>query len=76
MEKAEEVNEFFFFILVFTGSQGSHISHILEPHIPESLGGNRGRRLPTTVRAEEVQDILMRLNVYKSMGPDVLCLSP
>lgn len=25
---------------VFMGKQGSHISHILEPHISETLGGN------------------------------------
>jgi len=38
MEKAEVLNEFI--ALVFTGSQDSRLSHILEAHIIEPLGGN------------------------------------
>ena len=38
MEKAEVLNEFI--ALVFTGSQDSCLSHILEAHIIEPLGGN------------------------------------
>jgi len=57
------------FALFFTGNQDSHI---LEPHIPEpeSLDGNSGSKLPPTLGAEQVQDQLMGLNVYKSMEPD------
>ncbi|KFZ50120.1 RNA-directed DNA polymerase from mobile element jockey, partial [Podiceps cristatus] len=38
--------------------------------IPGPLGGNRGSKSPPTVRTEQVRDCLMRLDVYKSMGPD------
>ncbi|KFZ68135.1 RNA-directed DNA polymerase from mobile element jockey, partial [Podiceps cristatus] len=38
--------------------------------IPEPLGGNWGAKSPPTVRAEQVRDRLMRLDAYKSMGPD------
>jgi len=60
MEKAEVLNEFF--ASVFTGSQDSHI--------PEPQGGNWGSKLSPTVLAEQVQDQLTRLNVYKSMELD------
>ena len=46
-----------------------------EPCIPKpcilSLGGDWGSKSPPPiVRAEQVRDCLMRLNAYKSMGPD------
>lgn len=37
MEKAEILNEFF--ASAFTGSQDSHVFHILKPHTAELLGG-------------------------------------
>ena len=60
---SEVLNKLFF--SVFTGSKASYVTCILEP-----LGGGQGNKLPPTVWKEEVQDHLMRLNVYKSMGPD------
>ena len=68
MEKAEVLNEFF--VLVCTGSQDSCISHVPEAHIPGHLGGNWGHKSTPAVKAEQVRDCLMRLNVYMSMGPD------
>lgn len=53
------------FASLFPGRQDSRI--------PEPLGMNRGRKLcPPThgIKTEQVQDQLMRLNVYKSMQPD------
>jgi len=35
-----------------------------------SLGGDWGSKIPSTVRGKQVQDHLMGLNVYKSMGLD------
>ena len=67
-EKPEVLNEVF--ASVFTGSQDYYISHISEALIPEPLCGNRGSKCPPAVREEQVQDHLIRLNVYKSMGPD------
>jgi len=46
-------------------SQASHASHI-----PESLSGGSGRKIPPRVRAEQVQNCLVRINMYKSMEPD------
>ena len=65
MEEAEVLNEFF--ASAFTGSQDSHLSQLLVP-----LGGKWGSKLPSplTVRTEQVQDCLMRLNVYKFTGPE------
>lgn len=51
--------------LDFTGSQVSHASCVLEP-----LGGGQGSKILLTVRVEQVQVCLMRLNVHKSMEPD------
>ena len=45
------------------GSQDSHTSHD-----PEPLDGVWGRKILPTVRAEQVQNCLMRLNVSQSMG--------
>ena len=67
-EKAEVLNEFF--ASVFTGSQDSNISHVPEPCILQTLGEGWGSKSPQAVRAEQVQDCLMRLNAYQSMGPD------
>lgn len=61
MWKAEVLNKFF--ASVFTGNWASHV-----PHVPKLLGQSRGRGVPCTGRAEHVQDCLVRLNVYKSMG--------
>jgi len=47
MEKAEVLNEFF--ALVFTGSQASSASRA-----PEPLARGQRRKIPPTVRAEEV----------------------
>lgn len=45
------------------GSQASHISCT-----PEHLSRGWRSKMPLSVRGEQVQDHLMRLNVYKSMG--------
>jgi len=37
---------------------------------PEPLGEGMGGGFCPTVTAEQVRDLLMKLNVYKSMGPD------
>lgn len=67
MEKVEVLNKLF--ASVFIGSQSSQVSHIPKPHIPEPLGRGWRNKMPPTVRAEQVQDCLMRMNVYKFMGP-------
>ena len=67
-EKAEVLNEFF--ALVFTGGQDSSLSHVPAPCTPKPPGGDQGCKCPPTVRAEQVQDRLMRLDEYKSLGPD------
>ena len=67
-EKAEGLNEFF--TSVFTGGQDSSLTHVPEPCIPKPPGGDPGGKSPPTVRAEQVQNRLMRLNEYKSLGPD------
>ena len=55
---------------VFSGSQDSNISHNPEPCMPKPPGGDQASKYSPTVRAEQVRDDLMRLNVYKSMGPN------
>ena len=42
----------------------------LSPAPPSLQVGTRGVNLPPTVRAEQVRDRLMRLDEYKSLGPD------
>jgi len=66
MENTEVFSEFFAF--VFNGSQDPHVSHVPEPHIPETLGGKWERKI-STVKAEQVWDNLVWPNIYKSMGP-------
>jgi len=68
VEKTEVLNEFF--ASGFTSSQYSNISHIPEPCIPKPLGDDCGSISTSTTRAEQVQDRLMGLHVYKSMGLD------
>lgn len=63
MEKAEVLIEFF--ALVFMSSQASHASHV-----PDLLSGDQGSKIPPSVRAEQICDHLMRLDVYKSIRPD------
>jgi len=60
MAKAEVHNKFF-----ALSSLISHVSHILE-----HLDVGWENKIPPTVKAEQVCDCLMRLNVYKSIGPD------
>ena len=67
-EKAEVLNEFF--ASVFTGGQDSSLSHVPEPCTPKPPGGDQGGKSPPTARAEQVQDRLMRMDEYKSLGPD------
>ena len=58
MEKTEVLNVFF--VLVFTASQTSH-----NYHVPEHVSWGQKSKIPPTVRAEQVQDHLIRLNMYK-----------
>ena len=60
METVEVLNKFS--ALVFTASQASHV--------PELLSRGWGSKIAPSVRAEQVQEHLISLNVYKSMGPD------
>ncbi len=39
-------------------------------HVSEPLSEHQGSKILPTVRDEQVQDCLMRLDMYKSMGPD------
>lgn len=55
---------------VFTSSQDSCASHILETLVPELPAGRQGRKIPHTVITEQFLDRHMRLNVYKPVGPD------
>jgi len=45
---------------------------LLTPCVPEILSWVWGSRIPPSVRVEQVQDHLMRLNVYKSVGLDYM----
>ena len=40
-------------------------------YVPEPLGRGCGSKIPPIV-IEQVQDCLMKLNVYRLMGPDVM----
>lgn len=61
MEKAEVPNEF-----LASVSRGSQVS--LTSNVPEHLSGGQGSKIIPGVRAEQVHDHLMRLNLYKSVG--------
>ena len=63
MEKAVELNKCF--SSVFTGGQAPHVCQD-----PEVLGVGVGSSFCPTVTVERVRGLLMKLNVYKSMGPD------
>jgi len=63
IEKAEVLNECF--ASGFTAGQASHLCQDHEP-----LGERVGSGFCPTVRVEQVQVLLMKLNVYKSMGLD------
>jgi len=54
-----------FFALVFAVSQASQVSHV--PALPS---GGQESKIPPSVRAEQVQEHFMRLNVCESMGLD------
>ena len=54
-----------FFASFFTARQASHASRV-----PELLSGGSKSKIPPSVRVEQVQDHLMRLNVYTSVEPD------
>ena len=61
--KAELLSECF--ASVFTGSQASCVCQDHEP-----LGEGVGSGFCPTVMMEQVQVLLMKLNMYKSKGPD------
>ena len=63
MEKAKILNKCF--ALVFTGGQAPHVYQD-----PESLGVGEGSGFHPTVTVEQVRDLLMKLNVHKSLGLD------
>lgn len=63
MEKAKVLSKFF--ASVVTGSYASHASHV-----SESLGKVWESKIPLTVSKEQVQDLLMRVDVYKPMALD------
>ena len=62
-EKAEVLNECF--ASVFMGGQASPVC---QDHKP--LGEGVGSGFCPTVTVKQVRVLLMKLNVYKSMGPD------
>lgn len=39
-------------------------------HFPEPIHGDWGSKIPPTVSKEKVQDHLMKLKKYESLGPD------
>lgn len=63
MGKAEVLSEFI--VLVFMASQASHASRV-----PEILCGGQVSKISLRIRAEQVQDHLMILNMYNYMGQD------
>ena len=63
IEKAEVLSECF--ASVFMGGQASHVCQDHEP-----LGEGVGSGFCPTVMVEQVQVLLMKLNIYKSMGLD------
>ena len=65
IEKAEVLNECF--ASVFTGGQASHVC---QDHEPPGKGVRSG--FCPTVTVEQDRVLLMKLNVYKSMGPDYI----
>ena len=66
VENAEVLNEFL--DSVFMDIPASHTFHV-----PEHLSERQGSKIPPSLRVEQVQDHFMRLNVYKSIGPDDTC---
>ena len=62
-EKAEVLNECF--ASVFTGGQASHVC---QDH--ETSGEGVGSSFCPTITVEQVRVLLMKLNLYKSMGLD------
>ena len=50
--------------------QSSQATRLVVSFRTLSLGGSWGNKTPPTVWEEQVQNHLMRLNVYKSMGTD------
>ena len=62
-EKTEVLSECF--ISVFTGGQASRVYQDYEP-----LGEGVGSGFCSILMVEQIQVLLMKLNVYKSMGPD------
>ncbi|PKU45745.1 rna-directed dna polymerase from mobile element jockey-like [Limosa lapponica baueri] len=67
MEKSEVLNDFF--ASVFTGNCSSHTAQVTE-----GKGMDGENEEPLTVEEDQVQDHLMKLKVYKSMGPDEMHL--
>ena len=63
MEKAEVLNKCF--ASVYTGGQAPHVCQN-----PEAPGEGERNGFHPTVEVEHTQDLLMKLNIYKSMGPD------
>ena len=63
IEKAEVLNQCF--ASAFMGGQASHVCQDHEP-----LGEGVGSGFCPTVTVKQVRVLLMKLNVYKSMGPD------
>ena len=61
MEKAEVLSECS--ALVFTGGQASRVCRD-----PGPLGVGQRSRFHPTVTVEQIQDLLMKLSVYSSMG--------
>ena len=61
IDKAEVLSKFF--ASDFMASQASHTSQV-----PGILSKGQGRKIPPTVRAEQVWVHLTRLNTYKSIG--------
>ena len=49
-------------------STGGQASHVCQDHEPLGMGERSG--FCATVTVEQVQDLLMKLHVQKSMGPD------
>lgn len=62
MGKAEVLDEFF--VSIFTGYQASHASHV-----PELQGEGWGNKIPL-LEQSKFRDQLMRMYVYKYVGPD------
>ena len=63
MEEAEVLSKCF--ASVFTGGQAPHVCQD-----PEALGVGESSGICPTVTVEQVRELLMKLNVYKSMRLD------